>query len=77
MRSSMDIDELKKDLIEWMNAPEEDRPSLASGICSNLCWELDLSKIPYNSNNSNDMKDWRWITKTQEAKINGTKEGEE
>lgn len=61
----------KEQVEAWIKADDFERIKIENELgltayeLSDLAWDMDLGRIPYNPLKSDNQKDWQWVNKSQ------------
>lgn len=78
------MNEPTKEQVEaWIKANDSERTKIENELgvtaheLSDLAWDMDLARIPYNPLGSANQEDWQWVNKSQYEAIQAKKKEEE
>lgn len=73
----------KEQVEAWIRANDFERAKIENELgitaheLSNLAWDMDLSRIPYNPFKSDNPEGWYWLNKSQVEPIRDKEKEEE
>lgn len=68
-----------KEVEAWIEANDSERTKIENNLgltaheLSDLAWDMDLTRIPYNPRKSDNEEDWQWVNKSQYEAIQAKK----